>query len=94
MIIDPGNIGDAMPATDVVREIYAIENGKAIDKSKILQGSLDYVVGLADFGESVALDHAHPDEPEWEDWRQVSVCLQHIREELTGVMMNDGKQDN
>ncbi|WP_276859009.1 hypothetical protein [Limosilactobacillus ingluviei] len=94
MIIDPGNIGDATPAADVAREIYAIENGKAIDKSKILQGSLDYVVGLADFGESVALDHAHPDEPEWEDWRQVSVCLQHIREELTGVMMNDGKQDN
>lgn len=94
MIIDPGNIGDAMLATDVAREKYAIENGKAIDKSKILQESLDYVVGLADFGESVALEHAHPNEPEWEDWRQVSVCLQHIREELTGAMTIDGKQDD
>lgn len=94
MIIDPGNIGDAMLAAGVAREKYAIENGKAIDKSKILQESLDYVVGLADFGENVALDHAHPDEPEWEDWRQVSACLQHIREELTGVMMNDEKQDD
>lgn len=91
MIIDPGNISDAMLAADVAREKYAIENGKAIDKSKVLQESLDYVVGLADFGENVALDHAHPDEPEWEDWGQVSACLQHIREELTGMLMNEAK---
>lgn len=55
------------------------------------QESLDYMAGLADFGENIALEHAHPDEAEWEDWGQVSACLQHIREELTGVMMPDGK---
>lgn len=93
-MINPEYLANAMDFAGRAREQYAVENGKAIDKNKISQESLDYMAGLADFGENIALEHAHPDEAEWEDWGQVSACLQHIREELTGVMMNDEKQDD
>lgn len=93
-MIDPECIANAMDFADRARERYAVENGKAIDKSKISQESLDYMEGLADFGENIALEHANPDESEWEDWSQVSVCLQLIREELEGVVMPDGEQDD